>query len=188
MSRSSRDLGDLVPAMEARVELVYRRCEERGVVMRPFFTRRDPWDQAKLWRQSRSREEIENGGVRGTRIGLKQLRQAGAHFLVRVIEEVGPQHGRWATNAPPGLSWHQWDEALDSFWLVDGRAVWGTSRGGAANGYRVYREEALRAGLHIGPRGDWPHVQLRAESSPYRLMSLGAISEEMERRYARRAA
>ena len=39
-----------------------------------------------------------------------------ANFLASVLDGVGPQHGPHVTNALPGLSWHQWGEAVDCFW------------------------------------------------------------------------
>lgn len=126
-----------------------------GWTMRPFYTQRSPWDQARLWRQSRGTKEIH--------AAVKVLEREGASFLGQVLLEVGPQNGRWATNALPGQSWHQWGEAVDCFALVDGRAVWG--RGHPA--YKAYAERAKALGLTAGyywRRQDAVHLQETSET------------------------
>src|SRR5688500_11665145 len=103
------DLEPLVPEFRAKVDQLITRCQREGVEMRPYFAIRTPFEQAKLWRQSRTREEIMNR--------MATLRAAGAEFLAHCIESVGPQNGLHVTNAPPGLSWHQWGEAVDCVWV-----------------------------------------------------------------------
>jgi len=139
------------------------RCRQRGFEMRPSAGLRDPFEQARLWRQSRSIEEI--------RKQIATLKAQGADFLAHCLDSVGPQHGDPVTNALPGYSWHQWGEAVDCFWLLDGRAEWSTTRKiNGENAYRVYAQQATAVGLTAGglwPRlKDWPHVQLRTASSP----------------------
>lgn len=174
------DLQPLVPGFRATVEELIANCQQRRVEMRPYFALRTPFEQAKLWRQSRTRDEI------GDR--MARLRAAGAHFLAHCIDTVGPQHGAHVTNAPPGLSWHQWGEAVDCMWIVGGMAEWSTTRKvDDLNGYRVYAEEARTLGLSAGGLWtsfkDWPHVQLRAAGSPDKLMPLKDIDAEMRRRF-----
>jgi hypothetical protein len=174
------DLTTLVPAFGAKLGELLTRCAARGVTMRPYAALRTPLEQSRLWRQSRSAEEI------GAQIAA--FRAAGAEFLANCLESVGPQHGDPVTNAPPGLSWHQWGEAVDSFWLVENRAEWSTAKKvNGLNGYRVYAEEAEGLGLTAGglwaTLKDWPHVQSRREASPVQLMQLAAVSEEMQRRF-----
>ena len=175
------DLSVLLPAFRIRVEDLVSACLTRGVAMRPYMGMRDPMEQARLWRQSRAREEIE--------LKISELRSGGAPFLARCIEAAGDQNGARVTNAIPGLSWHQWGEAVDSFWLVDGRAEWSTTRKvGGLNGYQVYAEEASKLGLDAGGLWrrfkDWPHVQLRPSPSPLGALSLIEIDAEMSRRFA----
>lgn len=183
---NERDPALLDPGFRAVVDDVRAACAKRGVVMRPFFCLRHPATQAKLWRQSRSREEIENGGTRSTRYGLKHLRAAKCDYLVEIIEGVGPQSGPWATNAFPGNSWHQWGFAEDDFWLVEGSAVWSTRKLiNGVNGYKVWAEEATRLGLRsLGSIGDWPHIQHPRESSPMKRYALLAINDAMRGRFA----
>ncbi|HEX2190155.1 MAG TPA: M15 family metallopeptidase [Longimicrobiaceae bacterium] len=170
----------LVPPFRAATVELLDACGRTGVEMRPNFTLRTPFEQARLWRQSRTTEQV--------RAKVREFRERGAHFLAFCLESVGPQHGAHVTNAPPGLSWHQWGEALDCFWVVDGRAEWSiTRRVNGVNGYRVYADEATRMGLTAGgfwqSLADWPHVQLRAASGPGRVFPLLRIDDEMRRRF-----
>lgn len=177
--RMSRDLNDLVPQFRNNVEQLLEQCTQQGYPMRVYFTLRDPYEQARLWRQSRSREEINKA--------LTRLRNADAGWLADVLDSVGPQYGRQVTNALPGLSWHQWGEAIDSFWLLDGKAEWSTRKKvNGNNGYRVYADTAARLGLTAGGhwhQADWVHVQLQAEASPAKRYSLAEISREMQQRF-----
>jgi peptidoglycan L-alanyl-D-glutamate endopeptidase CwlK len=177
----SRDLGALLVPFREKVEELLLACDDSGYTMRPYFTLRDPFEQARLWRQSRSSEEI------GKR--LAWLRKNGGGFIADCIESVGPQFGPPVTNAVPGLSWHQWGEAVDCFWLLDGHAQWSTRKKvGGINGYHHYASRAeelgLIAGGHWHSLKDWPHIQHRAESSPARLYTLEEIDREMQQRFA----
>ena len=174
------DLQPLVPEFREKVEQLIANCRQRGVEMRPFFGLRTPFEQAKLWRQSRTREEIA--------AKTASLRAAGAEFIAHCIDSVGPQNGAHVTNAPPGLSWHQWGEAVDCMWIVAGQAEWSTTRKvNDVNGYRVYAEETRGLGLNAGGFWTsfkaWPHAQLRAAGSPDKVMPLKDIDAEMRRRF-----
>lgn len=181
---ASREMKDLIPKFRAPVKTLLEQCRAQGVEMRPSQTLRDPFEQAKLWRQSRSKEEI--------RAKIKQFRAAGADFLAFCLENVGPQSGDPVTNAPPGLSWHQWGEAVDCFWVVDGQAEWSTTKKiNGVNGYQLYAAEAKKLGLTAGglwaKLKDWPHVQLQAAGSPLSLFSLADISATMKERFENHA-
>lgn len=173
---------DLVPEFRATYVRLLADCADNGTPMLPFYTLRPPHDQARLWRQSRTHLEIETG--------LQWLRSAGAHWIAEVIVSVGPQHGRWATNAVPGNSWHQWAEAGDAAAVIDGKLSWDTipgERGGPGDAsYRFYALRATELGLTpLGPRiGDWVHVQLRRESAPAHVFPWPEIDAEMRRRFA----
>jgi peptidoglycan L-alanyl-D-glutamate endopeptidase CwlK len=177
---ASRDLKDLVPDFRGPMTKLLDKLKKRGIEMRPYHTLRDPLEQARLWRQSRTAAEIEQQ--------IARFRAAGAGFLAHCIEAAGPQHGDPVTNALPGLSWHQWGEAVDCMWVVDGRAKWSTQElVGGVNGYRVYAQEAQKLGLTPGgfftKLKDWPHVQKRAAGSPTSLMTLAEIDAEMRERF-----
>lgn len=151
------DLSQLSDDFRPKAEKLLGLCRERAVLMRPYFTVRDPVVQAGMWRQSRSREEIE--------AKIRFLEAQGAPYLASCLVKAGPQHGKWATNALPGESWHQWGEAVDCFWLVDGNSDWTTpdkTPAGRINGYRVYADIAIEMQLTpLGPTrvADWVHVQ-----------------------------
>lgn len=122
-------------------------CGKRGVTVVPFCTNRDLFEQARLWRQSRSGIEINNK--------ICDLKRDGAYFLVYLIRVVGAQNGPWVTFAIPGLSWHQYGAAVDCCIVENGNPVWDT----AHKGYKIYREEGLKLGMYIGVAGDWCHLQ-----------------------------
>ena len=176
----SRELDDLIPEFKAQVEQLLSACNSSGYPMRQFFTIRTPYEQGKLWRQSRS---IQQGEQK-----IDELRNNGAEFLAHCIESAGPQNGDPVTDAIPGFSWHQWGEAVDCFWLVDGDAEWSTKRKiNGINGYVNYATIAKSMGLTAGgfwsSLKDWPHVQLRQESNPGRVISLQQINQEMLDRF-----
>lgn len=158
----SADLQLLVPEFRDCVQQLLSRCASRGCEMQVTTTLRDPYEQARLWRQSRGRAEIDSV--------LAQLASAGAPFLAHCLSSVGPQNGPPVTQAPPGFSWHQWGEAVDCAWLVDGQVEDSVTRlVNGVNGYNVYAEEAVALGLTAGASfsfQDWSHVQLRTAPNP----------------------
>jgi peptidoglycan LD-endopeptidase CwlK len=174
------DLKLLIPEFHEKIARVISLCREQGIEMRPFCTVRNPLEQARLWRQSRTKEEIS--------IKIAELNKKGADFLAYCLESAGPQNGRHATNALPGFSWHQWGEAVDCMWIVETRAEWSVQKKlGGNNGYRLYAETAVREGLTPGgfwkKFKDWPHVQLRPAASPSKIMSIAEIDAEMKKRF-----
>ena len=174
------DLDLLHPDLKAKALDLLGRCRQKGIEMRPSSGLRDPFEQARLWRQSRTIAEI--------RARIAQFRGDGAPFLAHCLESVGPQHGRHATSTPPGFSWHQWGESLDCFWVVGGRAEWSVKKTiNGLNGYRVYAEQGEAVGLTAGGHWrnfkDWPHVQLRSASNAGRVVGLREIDAEMRLRF-----
>jgi peptidoglycan L-alanyl-D-glutamate endopeptidase CwlK len=170
----------LIPEFKSKVLQLLDRCRALGCEMRPYVTVRDPYEQARLWRQSRSTEEINE------KVG--EFEAAGADFLAECIRSVGPQHGDPVTNAPPGFSWHQWGEAVDCFWFLDGKAEWSAKRlVNGKNGYHVYANEAEALGFTAGGLWtglkDWPHAQLRSAGSPLGAMTLAEMDAAMKQRF-----
>lgn len=148
--------------LKTKVITLVARCHQRGFEMRPNNGLRDPFEQAKLWRQSRSIEEITNK--------INELKAQSTIFLAEYLSLVGPQHGE-RNQRTPRFSWHQWGEALDCFWLLDGKSEWSTKKlVDGQNAYHVYADEAeslgLTAGGHWKKFKDWPHVQFRPEIAP----------------------
>ena len=117
-----------------------------------YHTIRDLKTQAKLWRQSRSTEEIY--------ILVRKMEREGAPYISYIIDKVGKQHGRWATNCIPGQSWHNWNLAVDCFVKNEqNRSVWSSRH----DGYKIYAQTAKKLGLTSGfywSRCDAVHVQL----------------------------
>ncbi len=170
----------LVPAFRDKLHELLAACREQGVEMRPYFGIRTPLEQAKLWRQSRTKEQIN--------LKIAELTAAGAPFLADCIATAGPQNGAPVTNAIPGLSWHQWGEAADCVWIVAGKTEWSTQKKvEGINGYVHYAQQAKGARLDAGGLWksfkDWPHVQLRGASSPLKIMSLADIDRVMKERF-----
>lgn len=173
----SRSLDDLDKDFRTQIESVYTECAVERVLMRPFYTLRPPVEQGGLWRQSRSIEEI--------REKLDELEAQKCYYLAECIERAGPQSGPEVTKAIPGLSWHQWGEALDSFWLNNNKADWRKPEDGGY-GYAVYANVARRFGLTAGGHWqkfkDWPHIQKRKEEV-LDLYTLKQVNDIMKERF-----
>lgn len=174
------NLDSLDKDFQKKIVSLIQNIAARGIEMRPYVSIRTPFEQAIAWRQSRAKEEVA--------AKIQEFKNAGAPFLAHCLESVGPQHGDHVTNAPPGLSWHQWGEAVDCFWLVNNQAEWSPQKIiNGLNGYRVYAEEAVK--LELDPGGlwrtfkDWPHVQYRQASSPLKVFSLIEIDKRMEQKF-----
>lgn len=169
------DLGFLRPEFLEKTKAVLQKCKQRGVDLRVYTTVRGPLLQAKLWRQSRTIEEINRT--------VKRFRQEGAEYLATLIEDAGPCYGRWATNNPPGLSWHQWQEAVDAYVVSDTtRAIWTPLN----PGYAVYAEEAKKLDLtacYYWEHRDAVQVQYRSQQV-VDIYSLAEIDREMRKRFA----
>ena len=150
-----RDPQLLKPEFLAPLSSAVRAARMRGYILKPFGTRRDPWTQARFWRQNRTTNEI--------RRGIDRLKDAGALFLARILNEVGPQYGRWATDALPGLSWHQWVEACDLFVAVYDEGEGEVAKWEADHpGYLALHEECQNRGLTAPlPQRDPYHIQMR---------------------------
>ncbi len=173
-------LAGLVPEFASSLENLIAKCKDKGYEMRPNNGLRTPLAQAKLWRQSRSIEEIT--------AKIDEFKSQGALFLANCIATAGPQHGDHATNAPPGFSWHQWGEAMDCFWVLDGKAEWSTTKQvDGANAYHVFADIGSSLGLTPGGHWpkfkDWPHVQLSKHDSPAAEKSLIEIDDAMKKKF-----
>lgn len=182
----TRDLSLLEPEFRCRFEVLLKECAARGFEMVPYSVVRTPWDQARIWRSTRATSTIRR------RIG--DLRESGQKFLAQCIEDVGPQRGSLGNHVTwviPGYSWHNWGEAVDCYWKIDGRASWTTVRtitvsGSKINGYKAYAEIAESMGLYSGGVNwgmDWPHVHKQGFDSPGKVMSPREINDEMEKRW-----
>jgi hypothetical protein len=172
----SRDLALLQPDFRTKLETAISETKRVGVHMVPYETERDVWKQAKLWRRSRTGEQVKQR--------IDSLRANDAGFLADVLESVGSQEGAWATNALPGQSWHQWGLACDLYWDKNGPTVAGGIEWNDLTGYEVFAKIARKCGLTSGffwESRDAVHVQFPAESKPS--ASMAEISKQMFKRY-----
>lgn len=168
----SRNIADLTDEFRPLVEEVLSKLSQGGIELTPFYTLRDPWEQAKLWRQSRTKQEVLQK--------IDEFHKGDAHFLAECIISVGPQSGRWATNCPPGFSWHQWGEAIDCFLKINNQAEWN----GNHPYYVKYHMEARSVGLYpISLNNDVYHIQFR-NVSLNKLKSLNEINQEMKHKFS----
>jgi len=171
---TDRDVFALDESFAVKVSDLLEWCQKNGRPMKPFFMRRDVWQQAKFWRQSRPIEEIQKAA--------DKLHREGAPFLAAALIDVGPQNGRWATNALPGQSWHQWGLAVDCFAVGDnGKAIWRAS----FDSYEFYANRAKAIGLTPGyfwRRRDAVHVQAQSDGVQ-QVYTWPEIDREMKKRY-----
>lgn len=167
---------DLNEDFSTKLRNTLRECQQKNVMMVPYTGIRDPWEQARLWRQSRTTTTVEKA--------IDRLRKDGAEFLAKVLKDVGPQSGEHVTNALPGFSWHQHGEAADCYWQKDGAPEWDN-----LEGYKVYAEIAVEQGLTAGGYWaglkDWPHVQLRSAAGPGSVYSAAEIDVLMRSLFGR---
>lgn len=167
------DLSLLKTEFRIKVEEGLAKCKAQGLEMRPIFTIRTPLEQAKLWRQSRTIEQIQQK--------ITALQAAGAHYLATCIQAAGAQNGPRVTGVGPGFSWHQWGEAVDCMWVKNGKAEWND-----LTGYKQYAVIMKGLGLRVGAdfsSPDFPHVQFRQEEISS-LYSVKEVNDEMEKRFA----
>lgn len=162
---ASRDLKDLVAAASDKALIVQQACREAGGFdLLIYCTLRSLEEQARLYRQSRSRSEIN--------AKMDKLSSRGFDYLARIIESVGPCYGRHVTNAAPGESWHNYGEAWDAVPLIDGKPAWNYLQAKAH--WDAYGEAVRQAGMNWA--GDWtgfreyPHAQLKPGGNPLKTM------------------
>lgn len=171
-----KSLKYLTVEFKDNIEELLSLCGMENVCMVPYNTLRTPIQQVKYWRQSRSWNEIKKS--------IDMLKEEKAYWLSEILFDVGPQYGRWATDSLPGLSWHQWGEAVDCFSLIGGKANWNANH----NDYNIYARTAEHLKLvpgHYWPSKDSVHVQMR-RGQPTDFYSLEKISEMMEDRFNKR--
>lgn len=132
------------------------------------------------------------------------MQKNGAHWLASLLSQQWcvdyPQRDPkiskdWATNAEPGLSWHQWGRAIDCgvFYAPSNKLVWGKKdetpeeKKASAYGFAIYTDEATKLGLMAGGNWtskDWVHIQAPKTFSPISDGILWpAIEETMIKRF-----
>lgn len=114
--------------------------------------------QAKIWRSSRSTSQVN------AQIG--SLRANACDYLADILQNVRPQlKGPWGTNAIPGLSWHNWGQAMDCLLFKDCQMI----EKGDDPAYKTYGAMAKQLGLRWGGDFSTPdagHVQLNQKEVP----------------------
>ena len=152
---ASRRLEDLVPEVQEMAKEHILRCADAGFELLIYCTLRDEHEQARLYRQSRTKEQVQKK--------IDQLTAKGFPALARILKDVGPQKsGPKVTNAGPGESFHQYRRAYDCVPVVQGKPIWGTGGEGAALWDKVGKL-GKKCGLEWA--GDWitfrefPHFQ-----------------------------
>jgi hypothetical protein len=129
----------------------------QGFELVPYCTLRGPVKQAKLWCQSRHPSEIV--------AAAKIMEDEGAPNLSALLDVRVAMSGKWATNALPGKSWHQWGTAADCFVLENGKAIWDPAHAG----YMAYAVAGIKAGLTAGAffkQRDMDHLQMPKDGEP----------------------
>jgi peptidoglycan LD-endopeptidase CwlK len=153
---ASRRLEDLVPEVQEMAKEHILRCADAGFELLIYCTLRDEHEQARLYRQSRTKEQVQKK--------IDQLTARGFPTLAKILKGVGPQKsGPKVTNAGPGESFHQYNRAYDCVPVVQGKPIWGTGGEGAAIWDKIGKL-GKKCGLEWA--GDWttfrefPHFQL----------------------------
>ena len=176
---ASRNIDLLVPSFRYLVREMLKRVEDKGFELLVYCTLRSPYEQARLYRQSRTRSELE------TKAELFRLR--GFDYLADILIQVGPQQGKlgWhVTHAGPGESWHQYGRAIDAVPLREGKALWDDD----APQWQVYGEAAKDVGLHWS--GNWqrfrelPHTQ-DTVGNPLSTLGMDGAAELLRRYFGK---
>jgi peptidoglycan L-alanyl-D-glutamate endopeptidase CwlK len=152
---ASRRLEDLTPAVQEMAKQHILRCADAGIELLIYCTLRDSQEQARLYRQSRTKEQVQKK--------IDQLITRGFPALAKILKDIGPQKsGPKVTNAGPGESFHQYSMAYDCVPVVQGKPVWSSAGEGAALWDKVGKA-GKKCGLEWA--GDWtsfrefPHFQ-----------------------------
>ena len=137
MTRDENILKDLDINFAEKLRQAIHELRDEGYTIKPVQGLRTLQTQAKLWRRGRSTKTINDR--------IESLRNNHCHFLADTIHNVGPQkENTIATNAIPGLSWHNWGRACDFlFFDNNGHIV----HNGDAPCYKKLAEKAEKYGL-----------------------------------------
>ena len=149
------NLSNLVPVFHEKVVAALADLKSQGLMFVPYFTLRDPVTQARLWRQSRPRTAIDQQ--------MADLRTQNCNFIADCLEKAGPSDGPWATNALPGLSWHQYGEAVDCFLCgASGTPVWESPSYGRFG--QLGDKHGMWWGGHFGDNDHWQNRKFQPDS------------------------
>ncbi|RMF69429.1 MAG: hypothetical protein D6743_01865 [Calditrichaeota bacterium] len=153
-SRSLDDLREPIRGLAAQLRDRYNEPEGEELLI--YSTLRTMEDQARLYRQGRSLQQIERKA--------EELRTRwGRPDLAEILLNVGPQFGRKVTFAGPGQSMHNYGLAFDSVPLRHGKPVWQTTKPEDRALWQRYGRLGVELGLEWA--GNWtrfrefPHMQ-----------------------------
>lgn len=168
---ASRNIDKLTPDLRVKALALKEKVSFELLI---YCTGRSAEEQAKLFRQSRSRAIIEEK--------IKTLEKYGHDELAKILRDVGPQHGPHVTKAGPGESWHQYWEAFDAVPVIGGKLAWDHRKYAAP--WQELGRYATELGLNWGgnwPKwADYPHFQLPPTGSPLKLGRKDCILRESD--------
>ena len=180
LEKNQQILSQLEPEFAQKINLLLNNCERLGVTLALCDGIRNTITQALYWRSSRSNQEVDEK--------IKMLQHENADFLAYCLFIVGEQQGPHATNALPGLSWHQYGLAVDCVWILDSKACWDNENlYNGINGYEVLATEAKKMGICSGHEWknlrDSGHLQANFYASPLEVYPLQTIDQLMKEKY-----
>lgn len=172
----SIDFACLDASLSVKITNVLNDLKQHNFEFVPFSGYRSLEEQAKLWRQSRKSDVVNDQ--------IEYWRKEGANFLADILESVGPQRGKHVTNSLPGYSWHNHGKAVDCFLEIDGKAIWDAEH----PGYKLYADIAqkygLTAGFYFKSFKDAVHIQI-PNNSVKNTYSLREIDELFSDKYGK---
>jgi peptidoglycan L-alanyl-D-glutamate endopeptidase CwlK len=185
---SSRRIEDLRPDVQKKLIQVIAACKAQGVDLLVTSTFRSLKDQARLYRKTRTRWEIEQK-IESLKYDYEhglRLDGRGFYFLADVLEGVGPQSGplgKHVTGAGPGQSWHNYGLAFDAYVLVDGKPDFEVTNPAA---WEIYIQAVEKNGLASAARWihnrELPHAQLAGlPSDPLKGRTPDEVRAELEK-------
>lgn len=171
----------LIPGFRKLLVSCLDRCKEKGVIIEVITTVISPLEQAALWKQGRSRIDAE--------LKMLALENSKAPYLADCLRRAQPLRTNCETEFVPGMSWHQWGEAVSVVWVDGAKQINWTTKGGA-NGYRFLVDQLKDFSLHSGSEFDdtdaaWRLVQFRPVKSPIEIYDIVSIDAEMKKRFER---
>jgi peptidoglycan L-alanyl-D-glutamate endopeptidase CwlK len=157
---ASRDINKLKPGCKEKAYALLERAPFEVLI---YCTGRSAVEQAKLYRQSRTKAVIEHK--------ISVYEKYGHYELAKILRDVGPQHGPHVTKAGPGESIHQYWLAFDAVPIINGKLAWDTKK--YADQWSVIGKIATELGLNWGgnwPKwADFPHFQDAPSGNPLKL-------------------
>lgn len=169
MPTTGEILGGLDQEFAATYAKLMDKCVAAGFRIVPYDGARSPWQQAIYWRQSRTKQQVQ--------AKIAEVKNEGAPYIAKILDEVGPHSGKHVTDAIPGQSFHQFKRAVDSYVVSPDthKALWreeekdGDEYELAVQLYDKMGGFAEALGLTWGGHwsfGDYGHVQGQKASSP----------------------